>query len=148
MKPLIGITCSEGDSRLFINRQYAAAVVEAGGLPLLLPGLAGIEAELVKRLDGILFSGGDDVDPFFFGEEPHPGTGDISPERDAFEIALARLALAAGLPILGICRGIQILNILIFLFRRVSCYACHYRREDPHYGGEPFRKGNRADKRR
>lgn len=113
MRPLIGITCS-GDmdgNRLYLNRQYVGAVAEAGGLPLLLPELGGLEADFLKGLDGILLSGGGDVDPFFFGEEPLPATGEISPRRDAFEIELARLALGAGLPVLGICRGIQVLNI-------------------------------------
>ncbi|MCL6635646.1 MAG: gamma-glutamyl-gamma-aminobutyrate hydrolase family protein [Peptococcaceae bacterium] len=113
MRPLIGITCS-GDmdgSRLCLNRQYAAAVAEAGGLPLLLSEAAGLEADFIERLDGLLLSGGGDVDPFLFGEEPLPATGEISPRRDTFEIELTRLALAAGLPLLGICRGIQVLNI-------------------------------------
>lgn len=113
MRPLIGITCSvEADGRrFFINKQYAAAVAEAGGAPLLLPALAGMEAVYIKVLDGVLLSGGGDVDPVFFGEAPHPSTGNINPLRDAFEIELTRQALAAGLPLLGICRGIQVMNI-------------------------------------
>ena len=113
MKPLIGITCSgEMDgSRLHLNRKYAEAVIEAGGLPLLLPDFEGLEADFLKRLDGLLLSGGGDVDPVFFSEEPLPATGNINPQRDAFEIELTRQVLAAKLPVLGICRGIQVLNI-------------------------------------
>lgn len=113
MRPLIGITCSEETDghRLYSNRGYAGAVAQAGGLPLLLPAFGGLEADFLKKLDGILLSGGGDVDPFLFGEEPLPATREISPRRDAFEIELTRQALGAGIPVLGICRGSQVLNI-------------------------------------
>lgn len=113
MKPLIGITCSEepAGGRLFLNRSYAAAVAGAGGIPFLLPALEGLEADFLKRIDGILLSGGGDVDPHLFGEEPLEVTGEISPGRDAFEINITRIALAEGQPVLGVCRGIQVLNI-------------------------------------
>lgn len=113
MGPLIGVTCSAGayEPKFFINRNYAAAVAESGGIPLLLPALVGVEADYIKVLDGVLLSGGGDVNPILFGEEPHLSTKNISPQRDAFELELARQALAAGLPVLGICRGIQVMNI-------------------------------------
>lgn len=65
MKPLIGVTCSEDGSRFILNKQYAAAVVESGGTPVLLPALPGLESDLINGLDGVLLSGGGDVDPFF-----------------------------------------------------------------------------------
>lgn len=113
MLPVIGITCaaSRGGGRLYLNEPYAAAVAAAGGLPLLLPEMRGLENNYLKRLHGLLLSGGGDIDPSFFGQEPHPLTGWISPRRDAFELELARLALKTGIPVLGICRGLQILNV-------------------------------------
>ena len=113
MRPVIGITCaaSRDSCRLYLNEPYAAAVAAAGGLPLLLPEMPGLEKDYLKRLDGLLLSGGGDIDPSFFGQEPHPLMGWVSPRRDAFELELARLALKSGIPVLGICRGLQILNV-------------------------------------
>ncbi len=113
MLPVIGITCaaSRDGGRLYLNEPYAAAVAAAGGLPLLLPEMRGLEKNYLKRLHGLLLSGGGDIDPSFFGQEPHPLTGWLSPRRDAFELELARLALQTGTPVLGICRGLQVLNV-------------------------------------
>ncbi len=74
---------------------------------------AGQEAAtaFADALDGILLSGGADIDPRHFGEDPHPKMGPIDPERDEFELALVRAALQAGTPLLAICRGIQVLNV-------------------------------------
>lgn len=113
--PVIGITCAQEaeTGKAYLNRPYYRAVERAGGLPVLLPplepevGVAGV----LGLLEGLLLSGGGDLDPVHFGEEPRPGTGEIAPERDAFELALTRAALAAGLPVFGICRGIQVLNV-------------------------------------
>ncbi len=115
MRPTIGITCSHDDKtdRTFLPQAYAKAVEQAGGVPILLPQVMAADClgQLVHILDGILFSGGVDVDPVHFGEEPLPALGEISPERDSFELALARQALDADLAVFAICRGIQVLNI-------------------------------------
>ena len=112
MRPIIGITCAEDEAnnRAYLARPYYNAVVKAGGLPVLLPSVPEIE-ELLGIIDGLIFSGGGDVDPHYFGEETLPGTGEISPIRDAVELKLAKLSLSRKLPSLGICRGAQVLNI-------------------------------------
>ena len=115
MRPRIGITCGIAGERdpLALDRDYVDAVAQAGGTPLVIPPGLPEEAlgEILEGLDGLLLSGGPDVDPAHFGEEPLPGMGRIDPARDAAELFLARLGLEAGMPILGICRGAQVLNI-------------------------------------
>lgn len=115
MPPVIGITCSWDDNsgRYYLNSLYARAITAAGGLPVLIPDCLGQNeiGELPSLIDGLLLTGGGDVDPEYFGEEPLPPCGEIAPVRDAFEIALVKIALAADMPVLGICRGVQVLNI-------------------------------------
>ena len=115
MTPLIGITSSydRESNRTTLSRFYIQAVEAAGGLPLILPCLLGEKTvdSILATIDGLLLSGGVDVDPLLFGEEPLPSLGAICPERDIFELALTRRALALGVPILAICRGVQVLNI-------------------------------------
>ena len=114
-KPIIGMTCGyeeEVRERFYINRTYIQSIEMAGGIPLLLPGLA--EAEnllpLLEQLDGVLLPGGWDLDPAYWGEEPM-GVGTINPISDELDLTVARWALDRGLPILGICRGAQVLNV-------------------------------------
>lgn len=114
MRCCIGITCSwqEAESRHVLRDDYVKAVSYAGGTPLLIPTLPAEAAGDIYRLcDGLIFSGGDDLDPFFFGEEPQVGLGEINPLRDLFELALAKLALAGTKPVLAICRGLQVVNV-------------------------------------
>ncbi len=117
---LIGITGfrSEpfGPLRRFtfnLNESYVRAVQAAGGLPIVIPPVLddGELRELFARLDGLLLSGGGDIDPALFGQNRHPATAHISPERDRSELALARWALAEDKPVLAICRGIQVVNV-------------------------------------
>jgi gamma-glutamyl-gamma-aminobutyrate hydrolase PuuD len=89
---------------------YPEAVAAAGGVPVLLPPLPGIE-EAVRRLDALVLSGGGDIDPAAYGAAPHPLTGRVYPGRDRAERALLAAALAAGVPVLAICRGLQIVNV-------------------------------------
>src|SRR5215472_2640176 len=89
---------------------YAEQVAAAGGVPVLLPPVPGIAAA-IGRLDGLVLTGGGDIDPAAYGAAPHPRTGRVSAQRDQAELDLLAAALAAGLPVLGICRGLQLLNI-------------------------------------
>ncbi len=111
---ITGITRSVlGTDRTGVNAAYVRAVLRAGGVPLVLSPLLGIEhnAVLLEALDGLLLSGGDDVDPVHYGQAPHPDLGAVDPQRDAFELAIFRDARAHGLPVLAICRGIQLVNV-------------------------------------
>jgi len=114
-KPVIGITCYHDweAARHRQNDTYLEAVKKASGLPVLLPCLTDIEGIKghLDLIDGLLVSGGPDVDPLFFGEEPEVGLGNIHPLMDSYEIPLIREALRRSLPILGICRGVQMLNV-------------------------------------
>ena len=94
---------------------YVEGVVQAGGLPVVLPPVGGArEAEvLLDGLDGLLLSGGSDLDPGYYGEEAVAELGVTVPERDAFEMSLVEHALRRGMPIFGICRGMQVLNVAL-----------------------------------
>lgn len=115
MKPLIGISCSfeQKEGRYQLAESYVEAVIAAGGVPVILPGSGNIKtaAPYLRAVRGLLMAGGGDVDPAYFGEEPHPNLGEITPNRDRFEIMLIKSALRMNMPVFGICRGIQVLNI-------------------------------------
>ncbi|MEK5069044.1 gamma-glutamyl-gamma-aminobutyrate hydrolase family protein [Sporosarcina sp. FSL K6-1508] len=115
MKPVIGITADvEINDKYFLNSEYVRAIIRAGGLPLIVP--VGIEKDvdqLIGILDGLLLSGGNDINPMLFNEEPHAYLGEVSPSRDSIELELARRMLKTGKPILGICRGLQVLNVAV-----------------------------------
>ncbi|HEY1450753.1 MAG TPA: gamma-glutamyl-gamma-aminobutyrate hydrolase family protein [Solirubrobacteraceae bacterium] len=101
---------------VLLPRNYVDAVQAAGGMALLLPPdpqLVDQPDELLQRLDGLLLAGGADIDPASYGQTPHAETQDSVPERDAFEIALTRGAIERDVPLLGICRGMQLINIAL-----------------------------------
>jgi len=118
--PLIGIPCRSDGSMIYegrrINAQnssYVRAIINAGGVPFLIP----LEARddvlriLFEQANGILLTGGGDIAPHFFGETPHPSLDDVQSARDELEFALVRWALEEGKPLFGICRGIQVMNV-------------------------------------
>ena len=99
---------------VLLPRTYAAAIQRAGGIALMLPpdsAAATAPDEALDRLDALLLAGGVDLDPASHGAAPHPESAPTDPERDRFELALATRALERGLPLLGICRGMQALNV-------------------------------------
>lgn len=115
MRPLIGISCWQNPESLefFVPEAYVQALRKAGATTVLIPFVSSEdEAEqALARLDGLLLSGGGDLDPVHWGEEPQWHMGRIDPARDQSELLLARRALSTGLPVLGICRGLQVLTV-------------------------------------
>jgi putative glutamine amidotransferase len=104
----------DGIDSLLLDRQYVDAVQRAGGIALMLPPDPELTSDpdgVLDLLDGLILAGGRDVDPAAYGAEPHPATDPPRAERDAFEIALARRAMERDLPLLGICRGMQVMNV-------------------------------------
>ncbi len=114
MRPLVGITLGDGDeSGVHAMREdYVRSVEQAGAVPVVLPPVRPEDVLLLlDRLDGILLSGGADVDPVLYGQAPHAKLGRVNRRRDDFELALTREALRRDAPILAICRGQQVLNV-------------------------------------
>jgi putative glutamine amidotransferase len=119
--PIIGLTTYREDAAWgvwhqradLLPTQYADAVEATGGVPLLLPpvGQTGSADAVVARLDGLVISGGADVDPTRYGDAAHPRTAAWRPDRDAWEVALLDAAEAARLPVLGVCRGMQVMAV-------------------------------------
>jgi putative glutamine amidotransferase len=97
---------------MLLPEQYAVSVAAAGAIPVLLPPLAGID-EVIGRLDGLILSGGGDIDPARYGAAPDPASGRPNPARDEAELALFAAALEQRLPVLGICRGMQVMNVAL-----------------------------------
>jgi len=120
MRPLIGITTYREQARwgswhvpaVLLPARYADAVAEAGGEPVLLPTGA-ISAEVIARLDGLVLAGGADVDPARYGQVAGPHTTALRPERDESELIALQAALDRDLPLLTVCRGMQLLNVVL-----------------------------------
>lgn len=114
-KPVIGITASKNGNMFGLRSHYTSAMTELGAVPLILPYMT--DEETIKAYcdmsDGILFSGGVDIAPEYFGETPVNDTVEICKARDEFEFALFKAFYKTGKPILGICRGMQFINVAL-----------------------------------
>jgi putative glutamine amidotransferase len=114
MRPVVGVTLGDGDEPGIhaMREDYVRSVEQAGAVPVVLPPVSpGDVPALLDRLDGVLLSGGVDVDPALYGQAPHAKLGRVNRRRDDFELALTREALRRDVPTLAICRGHQVLNV-------------------------------------
>lgn len=120
-RPVIGLTtyaeraqCGVWDTDFaLLPYNYVESVSRAGGVPVLLPPIEHGAEEVIAALDGLVVSGGADIDPARYGHEPHPATTATRPGRDGWEAELVRHALPRDLPVLGVCRGAQLLNVAL-----------------------------------
>ncbi|SMD27001.1 gamma-glutamyl-gamma-aminobutyrate hydrolase family protein [Kibdelosporangium aridum] len=119
--PLIGITTYLEQAKFglwelpsaVLMRSYLDSIVAAGGMPVMLPPVGRWLPEHVSHLDALVLSGGADIDPSRYGQAPHAATGTLRLERDTSEFGLFHLALEADIPVLGVCRGLQLINIAL-----------------------------------
>ena len=109
-RPIIGISASQPAS---VGSNFVKAVRKAGGIPVVITMTTDIEEmkSVIKTIDGLIMTGGEDVHPNRYGEEPVPELGEVYLERDEFDLNLVRIAVEEGLPVLGICRGHQVMNV-------------------------------------
>ena len=121
-RPIIGISSSvivdevgsfAGYKRAYVNKDYVDAVIRAGGVPLIIPFSTDKEVIIsqAQLIDGLILSGGHDISPYNYGQEPSQKIGETFPERDTYEIILLEESKKRNIPILGICRGFQLINV-------------------------------------
>ena len=112
-KPVIGISCSIDGTTVEVGMTYVKSVRKAGGIPFIIPITTNEKEidEYLDRIDGLLMTGGEDVGALLFGEEPSRFLGEVVPDRDIYDLTLIRKAVKRGIPVFGICRGSQCLNI-------------------------------------
>ena len=113
-KPLIGISCASIENYSKVKTEYAEAICKAGGTPILIPVITDslVLCDIIRRLDGVIMSGGEDIAPSYYGEERHEHIGAVNDLRDTHDLMVARIAHKMNLPMLGICRGEQLINVV------------------------------------
>ncbi|MDF2714026.1 MAG: gamma-glutamyl-gamma-aminobutyrate hydrolase family protein [Paenibacillus sp.] len=113
LKPLIGLTPTWEEKQFVLNRSYVQSVFAAGGVPLILPMSEKLSdwKQIAETIDGLVLTGGADLNPEWYGEEPSTGLGKVTPGRDIVELALVRAVMEQNKPIAAICRGVQLLNV-------------------------------------
>jgi gamma-glutamyl-gamma-aminobutyrate hydrolase PuuD len=112
-KPVIGCSVGYHDFGDYQGVGFQRPLARAGGIPLILSRVEGTIDEMLDVVDGVVLAGGRDVDPSRYGQEPHELLGALDPRRDEFELELVARTLERGLPLLGMCRGIQVLNVAL-----------------------------------
>ena len=112
-QPLIGISCGSDERRSTLNQAYAASVIRAGGIPYVIPVTrdASVLRDIASRLDGMIFTGGEDICPAYYGSDADPKLETTNPDRDVFDLTLLKLVTDRNIPVLGICRGLQLINV-------------------------------------
>ncbi len=140
MLPKVGITASVFEGKLALNEQYVKAALMAGAVPYAVPPIPDPRTieQYVREMDGWIVSGGADVDPVHYGEQPLPELGPVLPDRDRFEIGLIREAAKKNVPVIAVCRGLQVLNVALggSLYQDVRHYRSdhlqHQQKSAPH----------------
>lgn len=141
--PIIGVSASWGDSDTRVPKAYTESVMMAGGVAVVLPITLDkkIIEQQIAAIDALVLTGGSDLDPMLYGEEPIPALGVVYPDRDEYDMALIKAAVESGKPILGICRGLQGLNIFFggTLYQDIpstygKSYLKHNQERDGKYG--------------
>lgn len=113
MKPIIGITMHTQEGKQQVNIPYIKSIIQAGGIPVCIPHIQEGMGEVLANVDGLLLIGGGDLNPASYSENPHPQTGIVVTEQDESDLKLIKQALKMKLPVLAICRGLQVLNVAL-----------------------------------
>lgn len=112
-RPLIGISTDVNPKRTAVNTAYVQSVILSGGIPYMIPVTDNVEVlrQIVSQLDGIVLTGGEDIKPDYYGDTPDEKLEEVSPARDTFDLMVLKMATDRNIPILGICRGLQLMNV-------------------------------------